>query len=60
MASRGLALSSRQENLMGPGRADGQRVHKPGQRVVLGVLTENDQHNRVSCQVGIKCLQCYS
>nr|ACA24500.1 cyclin A [Cyprinus carpio] len=52
MASRGLApLSSRQENIMGLGRADGLRALKPGQRVVLGVLTENDQQNRVFGQV---------
>ncbi|XP_048037579.1 cyclin-A1 [Megalobrama amblycephala] len=55
MASRGFApLSGRQENIMGLGRADGLRAHKPGQRVVLGVLTENDQHNRVSGQVSSK------
>ncbi|XP_043105895.1 cyclin-A1 [Puntigrus tetrazona] len=55
MASRGFApLSSRQENLVGLGRADGLRAHKPGQRVVLGVLTENDQHNRVFGQVSSK------
>lgn len=61
MASRGLApLSSRQENIMGLGRADGLRALKPGQRVVLGVLTENDQQNRVFGQVGVKCLQCCS
>uniref|UniRef100_A0A8C1IUV6 Cyclin-A1 n=1 Tax=Cyprinus carpio TaxID=7962 RepID=A0A8C1IUV6_CYPCA len=55
MASRGLApLSSRQENIMGLGRADGLRALKPGQRVVLGVLTENDQQNRVFGQVPSK------
>ncbi|KTG42967.1 hypothetical protein cypCar_00010815 [Cyprinus carpio] len=55
MASRGLApLSSRQENIMGLGRADGLRALKPGQRVVLGVLTENDQQNRVFGQVSSK------
>lgn len=57
MASRSFApLSSRQENIMGLGRADGLRAHKPGQRVVLGVLTENDQHNRVFGQVSVKGL----
>lgn len=61
MSSRGFApLCSRQENLMGLGRADGLRALKPGQRVVLGVLTENDQHNRVFGQVSVKRLQCYS
>ncbi|XP_051767029.1 cyclin-A1 [Ctenopharyngodon idella] len=55
MASRSFApLSSRRENIMGLGRADGLRAHKPGQRVVLGVLTENDQHNRVFGQVSSK------
>ncbi|XP_073686101.1 cyclin-A1 [Garra rufa] len=55
MASRGSApLSSRQENIMGLGRADGLRTHKPGQRVVLGVLTENDQQIRVFGQVSSK------
>ncbi|KAK9968444.1 hypothetical protein ABG768_002771 [Culter alburnus] len=55
MASRGFApLSGRQENIMGLGRADGLRAHKPGQRVVLGVLTENEQHNRVFGQVSSK------
>nr|ALK03038.1 cyclin A [Hypophthalmichthys molitrix] len=55
MASRSFApLSSRQENIIGLGRADGLRAHKPGQRVVLGVLTENDQHNRVFGQVSSK------
>ncbi|XP_016338534.1 cyclin-A1 isoform X1 [Sinocyclocheilus anshuiensis] len=55
MASRGFApLSSRQENIMGLGRADGLRALKPGQRAVLGVLTENDQHNRVFGQVSSK------
>ncbi|XP_067255299.1 cyclin-A1 [Chanodichthys erythropterus] len=55
MASRGFApLSGRQENIMGLGRADGLRAHKPGQRVVFGVLTENDQHNRVFGQVSSK------
>ncbi|XP_057177974.1 cyclin-A1 [Triplophysa rosa] len=52
MSSRSLApLSSRnsQEHIMGLGRlrADGLRAHKPGQRVVLGVLSENESHNRV-------------
>ncbi|XP_017572625.1 cyclin-A1 [Pygocentrus nattereri] len=51
MSSSGLApLSSRssQENISAQGRVDGPRV-KAGQRVVLGVLTEND-HNRTCCQ----------
>lgn len=39
---------------MGLGRADGLRALKPGQRVVLGVLTENDQQNRVFGQVSSK------
>lgn len=57
MASRSFApLSSRQENTIGMGRADGLRAHKPGQRLVLGVLTENDQHNRVFGQVSVKGL----
>lgn len=57
MASRSFApLSSRQENTIGHGRADGLRAHKPGQRLVLGVLTENDQHNRVFGQVSVKGL----
>lgn len=60
MASRGFApLSGRQENIMGLGRADGLRAHKPGQRVVLGVLTENEQHNRVFGQVSVKDLRSY-
>ncbi|XP_056095632.1 cyclin-A1 [Rhinichthys klamathensis goyatoka] len=55
MASRSFApLSSRQENTIGLGRADGLRAHKPGQRLVLGVLTENDQHNRVFGQISSK------
>ncbi|XP_059395443.1 cyclin-A1 [Carassius carassius] len=55
MASRGFApLSGRQENIMVLGRADGLHALKPGQRVVLGVLTENDQHNRVFGQVSSK------
>ncbi|KAK7120698.1 hypothetical protein R3I94_020626 [Phoxinus phoxinus] len=55
MASRSFApLSSRQENSIGLGRADGLRAHKPGQRLVLGVLTENDQHNRVFGQISSK------
>lgn len=41
---------------MGLGRAEGLRAHKPGQRVVLGVLTENDQHNRVFGEVSVGCL----
>lgn len=58
MASRSFApLSGRHENIMGLGRADGLRAHKPGQRVVLGVLTENDQHNRVFGQVSVKGLR---
>jgi len=57
MASRSFGpLSSRQENTIGLGKADGLRVHKPGQRLVLGVLTENDQHNRVFGQVRVKGL----
>ncbi|KAL6473209.1 hypothetical protein MHYP_G00193970 [Metynnis hypsauchen] len=52
MSSGGLApLSSRssQENISAQSRVDGPRV-KAGQRVVLGVLTEND-HNRTCSQV---------
>nr|ACA24501.1 cyclin A [Carassius auratus x Cyprinus carpio] len=57
MASRGFApLSGRQENIMVLGRADGLHALKPGQRVVLGVLTENDQNNRVFGQVSSKYL----
>lgn len=57
MSSRILApLSSRttQENIMGLGRVDDLRASKPGQRVVLGVLSENDQHNRVFGEVSSK------
>ncbi|XP_051542354.1 cyclin-A1 [Myxocyprinus asiaticus] len=57
MASRGIApLSSRssQENMMGLGRMDGLHGHKPGQRVVLRVLNENDQHNRLFGQASSK------
>lgn len=53
MSLRSFApLSSRQENILG--RAEGLRQLKPGQRVVLGVLTENDQHNRIFGQVASK------
>ncbi|XP_056323081.1 cyclin-A1 [Danio aesculapii] len=53
MSSRSFAPhSSRQENIMG--RPESQRALKSGQRVVLGVLTENDQHNRVFGQVASK------
>ncbi|ROL54248.1 Cyclin-A1 [Anabarilius grahami] len=55
MASRSFApLSGLHEHIMGLGRADDLRAHKPGQRVVLGVLTENDQHNRLFGQVSSK------
>ncbi|KAI4901256.1 hypothetical protein NFI96_015256 [Prochilodus magdalenae] len=54
MSSSGLAslasLSS-QENISAQGRVDGPRV-KAGQRVVLGVLTENDHHSR-ACSQGV-------
>lgn len=53
MSSRSFApLSSRQENIIG--RPEGLRALKPGQRVVLGVLTENDQHSRILGQVASK------
>lgn len=43
MSSSGLAPFASQENIPAQGRVDGPRV-KVGQRVVLGVLTENDHH----------------
>ncbi|XP_055064067.1 cyclin-A1 [Misgurnus anguillicaudatus] len=54
MSSRSLAPLSSQGNIMGLGRVDAMRAHKPGQRVVLGVLSENDQHNRVFGEVSSK------
>lgn len=49
MSSSDLSPFASQENLSAQGRVDGPRV-KSGQRVVLGVLTEND-HPRRSNQV---------
>ncbi|KAG7315802.1 hypothetical protein KOW79_020668 [Hemibagrus wyckioides] len=45
MSSSGHAPISSQGNISAQGRVDGPRL-KPGQRVVLGVLTENDHHSR--------------
>ncbi|XP_056592924.1 cyclin-A1 [Triplophysa dalaica] len=56
MSSRSLAPLSRRNNQehMGLGKVDGMHAHKPGQRVVLGLLSENDQHNRVFGEVSSK------
>ncbi|XP_072514942.1 cyclin-A1 [Salminus brasiliensis] len=54
MSSSGLALvasRSSRENISAQARMDGPRV-KAGQRVVLGVLTENDHYNR-ACNQGV-------
>ncbi|KAI5099826.1 cyclin-A1, partial [Silurus meridionalis] len=45
MSFSGLAPFASQENISAQGRVDGPCV-KAGQRVVLGVLTENDHHRR--------------
>uniref|UniRef100_A0A3B1JQC5 Cyclin A1 n=1 Tax=Astyanax mexicanus TaxID=7994 RepID=A0A3B1JQC5_ASTMX len=49
-----FASRSSRENISAQARMDGPRL-KAGQRVVLGVLTENDHHNRTCNQVSL-CL----
>lgn len=46
MSSSGLAPFSSRENISAQGKVDGPCI-KPGQRVVLGVLTENDHHRKI-------------
>uniref|UniRef100_W5L9S4 Cyclin A1 n=1 Tax=Astyanax mexicanus TaxID=7994 RepID=W5L9S4_ASTMX len=50
-----FASRSSRENISAQARMDGPRL-KAGQRVVLGVLTENDHHNRTCNQVSL-CLR---
>ncbi|XP_030648101.1 cyclin-A1 [Chanos chanos] len=50
-----LASRSSQDNILVPRGIDGPRVQKVGQRVVLGVLNENEPPSRVS-NAGAKCV----